>query len=228
MPSSELKIDWATHEAAKFAVMNWHYSKSMPVGPMIRVGVWEDGKFIGVILFGRGASPALGRAYGCTQDQCCELTRVALRQHKTPVSRIMAIAVRHMHKQSPGLQLIVSFADTDQGHHGGIYQAAGWIYAGLTAESPRWFYKGEWVHNRVVTGGGWQGKPVPNYQSLPHRISPGKHRYLLPLDKAMRERVEKLRQPYPKRVGSADSGTAIPVARDGATPIPTLSPKVQL
>jgi hypothetical protein len=31
-----------------------------------------------------------------------------------------------------GLRLIVSFADTAQGHHGGIYQAAGWIYSGGT------------------------------------------------------------------------------------------------
>jgi hypothetical protein len=37
---------------------------------------------------------------------------------------------------------------------------------------------------------------------------PGKHRYLFPLDAEMRKQIEPLRQPYPKRVPSADSGTS--------------------
>ena len=28
----ELKIDWATHEAAKYACLHWHYSKTIPTG----------------------------------------------------------------------------------------------------------------------------------------------------------------------------------------------------
>jgi hypothetical protein len=28
----ELKIDWASHEAAKYACENWHYSKCLPAG----------------------------------------------------------------------------------------------------------------------------------------------------------------------------------------------------
>ena len=28
---ANLKIDWATHEAAKYACTNWHYSKSVPI-----------------------------------------------------------------------------------------------------------------------------------------------------------------------------------------------------
>ena len=31
----------------------------------------------------------------------------------------------------PGLRLIVSYADKDQNHHGGIYRATNWIYEGL-------------------------------------------------------------------------------------------------
>jgi hypothetical protein len=227
MHSSELKIDWATHEAAKFAVEHWHYSQRLPVGPLVKIGVWEAGKFVGVVLFSRGASPTLGNAYELTQTEVCELTRIALRQHSTPVSRIMAIATKFMHRHCPGMRLVVSFADPDRSHHGGIYQANGWIYTGCSVDSLQRFHEGRWKHSREISGGAFGGsRKVQNYQALPSRISSGKHRYLLPLDKSMREQVEKLRQPYPKRVGSAVSGTAIPIARDSATLIPTLSDNV--
>ena len=34
-----------------------------------------------------------------------------------------------------------------------------------------------------------------------------KHKYLYPLDDVMREQIDALRVPYPKRAGGADSGT---------------------
>ena len=34
-----------------------------------------------------------------------------------------------------------------------------------------------------------------------------KHRYLMPLDDEMRQRIEPLRKPYPKRERSAENGT---------------------
>ena len=44
----ELKIDWATHKAAKYACENWHYSKCLPSGKTVKLGVWEDNNFIGI------------------------------------------------------------------------------------------------------------------------------------------------------------------------------------
>src|SRR5688572_32556474 len=89
-----LRLDWATFEAAKFAVMNWHYSKAMPSGKMVKIGVWENEKFIGVILFSMGAQIALVRQYGLTPFEGCELTRIALNRHVTPVTRMVAIALK--------------------------------------------------------------------------------------------------------------------------------------
>lgn len=222
MPSSELKIDWATHEAAKFAVEHWHYSQRLPFGAIVKVGAWEAGKFVGVVLFSRGANNHIGSPYGLEQTEVCELTRIALRQHQTPVSRIMSIAIKFLQRQSPGLRLIVSYADPSQGHHGGVYQANGWVYAGATKAQQQVIINGKEMHKRSADA------KFGTIKGLQKGEMKWKHQYLMPLDKAMRERVEKFRQPYPKRVGSAASGTAIPVARDGATPISTLSPKVQL
>jgi hypothetical protein len=123
MGKADLRIDWATHEAAKYACEKWHYSGCIPKSKLSKVGVWENGSFIGAVIYGCGATPNLGRPYNLSQNQCIELVRVALKKHQSPVSRIVSIANKWMHKANPRLRLIVSFADTSQGHLGGIYQA---------------------------------------------------------------------------------------------------------
>jgi hypothetical protein len=147
-----LKIDWASHEAAKYACENWHYSKCLPVPPLVKIGAWEDNKYIGCVVFSRGASSNLLKPYGLEQVEGCELTRVALNKHKSSVSKILSIAMKFLKKNSPDLKLIVSFADPNEGHHGGIYQATNWIYAGRSAKSFKYLDKNgrEW-HSRQVS-----------------------------------------------------------------------------
>ena len=81
-----LKIDWATHEAAKYACENWHYSGCIPSSLQKRyaIGLWEDNDFKGVIIFGHGANPSIGKPYDLTINEFIELTRVALKKHHTP------------------------------------------------------------------------------------------------------------------------------------------------
>lgn len=228
MSKAQLKLDWCTHEAAKYAVEHWHYSKRMPMPPLVKIGAWEDGKYVGCILFSRGASPHLGTAYGLTQTECCELTRVALTSHATPVSRALALSVRFLRRTSPGLRLIVSFADTAEGHHGGIYQGAGWTYTGLSTDVVEYFHEGRWKHTREMIGGAFGGAAVNKSIAArcPTRTRPGKHRYLLPLDAAMRAQVAPLAKPYPKRVQDPRVGKSSPVGtttgEGGALPTPTL------
>ena len=42
----ELKLDWCSYQAAKYAVEHWHYSRSMPAGKAVRMGVWEEDEYI--------------------------------------------------------------------------------------------------------------------------------------------------------------------------------------
>lgn len=199
----QLKIDWATHEAAKYACENWHYSKSIPAGKLVKVGAWENGKFIGVVLFARGATPNLGKPYGLNQDECVELVRIALTKHQTPVSRIASIALRFLKSSNPKLKLVVSFADTSQGHHGGIYQAGNWIYSGCGSAAKFYMIKGKLTHPRSIGSLGYTQNIKGARMIDPFAtdvIVPGKHRYLMPLDAEMRERILPLSKPYPKRV----------------------------
>ena len=200
----ELKCDWATHEAAKYACEHWHYSKCLPVGKLFKIGAWEDGVFIGVVLFSRGANPHLASPYGLDQTECVELTRIALRNHKHFVSEIMMTAIKKLHEFSPGIRLIVSYADPEQGHIGAIYQATNWIYTGHTHPDRKYLINGKYVHAKTIqsekpVGMSEQEYVFSKYKNAKRVHDMGKHKYLMPLDKKMRKLILPLAKPYPKK-----------------------------
>lgn len=205
-----LRLDWCSHAAAKWAVENWHYSRSMPAGKMVRIGVWEGGTFIGVAIFSQGGNMSLGTPYGLTSLEVCELVRVALTSHKAPVSRIVAIALRMLKKHCPGTKLVVSFADPTEGHIGGIYQAGGWLYSGRSADSYEFRLHGKRIQKRAYTGDQF-GKPGSKASLPPGAVkvaTVGKHRYLMPLDAETKARLVSRAMPYPKRVVAIDDAGA--------------------
>lgn len=209
MSKSELRIDWATYEAAKYACENWHYSGCLPSFKLVKIGVWESDKFVGVVIFSMGAAPQAHCPYKINPRDICELTRVALRGHKNSVSRIVSIALRFIKTQSPGLRLVVSYADPEQNHHGGIYQAGNWIYEGVTKPCEQFEYvsTGERVHTKTIRTGRRGYATKLKAKGVIRSVKLVKHKYLMPLDDEMRKQIEPLRKPYPKRVTSADSGT---------------------
>jgi len=220
---SDLRIDWATHKASKYACEHWHYSGCLPMGKLVKVGAWESDKFIGVVLFGRGATPNLCKPYGLKQDQCVELVRIALTDHVAPVSRIAAIAIKFLRRSNPKLRLVVSFSDESQGHHGGIYQAGNWVYSGQGNSAKFYMIHGKLTHPRSIGAKGLT-QNIDGARTLDPKAQivnvPGKHRYLMPLDADMRERILPLSKPYPKRAKEQDSEN--PSELGGATPTRTL------
>ncbi|MEK5338134.1 protein Mom [Bacillus sp. FSL M8-0166] len=202
---SDLKVAWATHEAAKFACEQFHYSKCLPVGKLVKVGAWEDGNFIGVVIFSRGANSRIGSPYGLTQKECCELTRVALTKHKSFVSEILAKAIKFLRNQSPNIQLIISYADAEQNHHGGIYQATNWIYEGKTDGEHYFIINGKKTHPKSIHSKYGKGSQRLEWlkenidSNAQKHITIGKHKYLMPLTKKMRKKIIHLHKPYPKQ-----------------------------
>ena len=225
MPRPDFRVDWASYAATKYAVTRWHYSHAMPAGKMVRIGAWEAGDFVGAVIFSRGANRHLLRPYGLDQTEGCELTRVALRRgHGTPVSRIVSLALRFLKTASPGMRLVVSYADVDEGHHGGIYQAGNWIYEGLMGEGARsaFIVNGRKMHPKSVHSKGVkQNLAAVRAQLDPDaaiHVTAGKHKYLMPLDAEMRERIAHLAKPYPKRERAKQAMTGHPPAqRQGGT-----------
>ena len=194
----DLKLDWCSHEAAKFACKRFHYSKVAPAGKLIKIGVWEDSGFIGAVLFSRGANNNIGKPYGLSQTECCELTRVALTNHKTPVTKIIKIAMKFLKQNSPGLKLIVSYADPLKGHHGGIYQGGNWVYAGKSQAQREVIVNGKVMHKRTANSLYGTIKGLEKSEIM------WKHIYLMPLDEEMKKQIAHLSKPYPKRAKNQD------------------------
>ena len=217
----DLKIDWCTYAAAKYACENWHYSRKIPTGKLVKIGAWEGSGFVGAVVFGRGAGPQIGRPYSLKQNEICELVRIALiRGHQWPVSRITTIGLRLLKMENPGLRLIVSYADPEQGHYGGIYQAMGWIYTGTIKSE--WTVNG--LHCRNFGNSMVRVRAVLGANAKIEQHA-DKFKYLYPLDDSMRQQVSPMSKPYPKACEVGDG--AFPAYSGGSTPTRTLQPQIR-
>lgn len=230
----ELKIDYATHKAAKYACENWHYSGCIPSSKKVCFSVYEENQYIGCIIFSYGASPNLYKLFTDKQNKCCELTRIALKKHNNPVSRILSVTLKKFKKDFPGIEVIISFADIDQNHIGVIYQATNWIYTGITSEGSinNFLVKGKKIHRKTI--GDWFNSrglslTIENIRKYKDKnaepiITKGKHKYVYPLTKEMKEFCLKLSKPYPKKcVEGVESDTSgVHLEEGGAVPTSTL------
>lgn len=195
----KLVLDWATHQSAKYACENWHYSRCIPVNKLLKIGVWEDDMFKGVIIYGLGTSAFSHIQYNLKREEVCELVRIALNSHYYPVSKMIATSFLFLKKKCPNIKLVTSFADPYQGHHGGIYQATNWIYAGNSAKVKEYFFNGRWRHVTDI----YKRLSSDEIKKLEVRDKPPKYKYLMPLDKKIRKQILPLSKPYPKRENNA-------------------------
>lgn len=220
-----LKLAPVTRSAAKYAVEHWHYSRTMPASKLVPVGVWEDDQFIGTVVFGRGANRHIADPLGLDQTEVCELVRVALRDHQSPVSQIIKEAIALLRISSPGLRVVMSYADMRMGHYGFIYQASNWLYLGMTPKGRAWVHPatGKLLHSRVTSGSGWNkvfDKRVPVFKrsQLREVELPPKHRYALPLDKAIRRQIARRALPYPKPESGSQGSNLAPSTGGAVAP----------
>lgn len=202
MSLPNLKLDWLSYDAAKYAVTHWHYSRRMPKSKLVKIGAWEDDRFIGAVIFGVGATNALVKQFGLKTFEGCELVRIAFRSHETPVSKALSIAIKMLKKQSPRLRLIVSFADPKEGHIGAVYQASNWIYTGQTDWLKYRQLNGRIIHERTISDWVRSGR-LKDRNQIKSIMMPPKYRYIYPLDTEIRANMQKFSKPYPKRADSS-------------------------
>jgi hypothetical protein len=165
------------------------------------LGVWENDKFIGVVVFAWGANRHLAGEYKLKMTECAELCRIALTKHTTPVSRILSIAVKMLQLEMPGIRLIVSYADTNQGHVCKIYQASNWLFVGETGHEAGIMLNGKLTHRRTINS----KYGTSDIDWLRSHLDPSarryegkpKFKYLLPLDDEICDRIKSLSKPCP-------------------------------
>lgn len=219
-----LLVDFCSYKAAKYACTNWHYSQSLPAAKLVKFGVWENDKFIGAVIFARGANRNMLKPYGLEQEEGCELARVALTDHKTPVSKIVAIALKQLKKHSSGLKLVVSYADARQGHLGVIYQAGNWLYMGSNKSTPMWLYHGKWTHNRTISSLIESGSlSVEEAAGLEKKDGGIRHKYLYALTPSLRKVLELQSKQYPKIMRDELESKASGYQSEEAGAVPSIS-----
>ena len=187
---------------ARYACENWHYLGVMPVGRTFRVGVWEDELFIGTVIFNRGNNRHIGQPYNLPQNEIIQLARVPLREHRTPVSRILRIALKILSRHNPGLRLVISYVFLGAGHTGGIYKASNWAFMGEVESMPEMRIGGRSMPTRTVsvTYGTFSLPWIrANVDPAAEIIRlPPKHVYAKALDPSLQAMLDARKLPYPE------------------------------
>lgn len=198
-----MKLEIASHKAVQYACKYFHYSGKTPSN-LCSFSVFNDsGQWCGVIVFSNGATPRIAQSFKMQQGQICELSRVALNGKQESTGKAISIALKLLKKLCPLIELVVSFADKEQGHLGTVYQATNWIYLGTSAPVKYYIIRGKKTHTRSVV----PTSPVNTLEGVRKYIDPnateyfdqGKYKYIYPLTKRQRERFLPLSLKYPKR-----------------------------
>jgi hypothetical protein len=152
----------------------------------------ENEVLIGCLTYGHPVSNRTVASItdGLELDEVLELTRlVALDGYgKNLESFVIAQSFDWLKKNAPEVKVLVSYADPEQSHTGGIYRATNWLYQGcgysklMPDYSIRISEDELWTHSRTV-GSRWGNKSVANLaksigQTFYRKEETAKHRYI--------------------------------------------------
>ena len=130
-------------------IIGIHYAKRWP-SISYAFGLFDDKKLIGVVTYGTPPSATLriGLAGPELSSQVLELNRLCLlHNRKNEASFLVSKSL----KMLPKNRIVISFADTEQGHKGVVYQASNFTYHGLSAKRTDWKIKGmEHLHGQTI------------------------------------------------------------------------------
>lgn len=201
-----MRISIATPKAIRYACMNFHYAKAVPV-VQYAFNVFNDAnEWCGVILYGGGANRNAPIEFGVCAGEILELVRCALngKQGHGNTSKAVAMTMKMLHQMNPLVKILISYADLDQDHAGIIYQATNWIYLGQTNTGmvSAYIINGKKTHKKSVYSKygrddfEWVKTNVdPNAERF---FTKGKHKYIYCFDKALRKQYQERALPYPK------------------------------
>lgn len=134
-------------ECAPF-ILEIHYAKRWP-SISHSFGLFDNDELIGVVTYGTPPSATLKRGLAGDEykHKVLELNRLCLKYNrKNEASRLVGASLKMIPES-----IVVSFADTNQGHKGYVYQACNFLYCGLSAKRTDWKVKGkEHLHGQTI------------------------------------------------------------------------------
>lgn len=193
----------ATPKEISYACKRFHYAKSVPAAHRFDYSVFnDDGEWCGVILYSYGSTPHIGKQYGLFAGEVLELIRVALNGKQECTSQAVSMTLKRLHHDNPQVKMVVSFADSGQGHIGTIYQASNWMYVGVSEGGTYFCVNGKNMHYKTVVSQGWKNNIhwlIENVDKNATTYRGGdKYKYLYFFDRKLRKKFASLSLPYPK------------------------------
>jgi hypothetical protein len=129
-------------------ILDIHYAKRFP-SITYAFGMFQQNELIGIVTYGTPPSSTLRRGVAGDQyiDKILELNRLVLKYNrKNEASKLVSKSLKMLPES-----IVVSFADTEQGHVGYVYQACNFMYTGLSAKRTDWKIKGkEHLHGQTI------------------------------------------------------------------------------
>ena len=196
-----MRLEIASNKAIKYACMNFHYSRAVPnVG--LAYNVFNNkNEWCGVICYGVGATNNIASPYNLKQGEVIELLRMALNGKQESTTKAMAISLKLIKKNAPNVKLIVSYADSEQGHFGTIYQATNWYYTGFSTDT-NLIINGKREHRRTLGSrfGTCSSEKIKlmGYEVKVLKTKP-KWKYIYPLQKSLIPMCKSMSKTYPKK-----------------------------
>lgn len=179
-----------------------HYAKRIP-SISYAFGLYND-RLIGVITFGTPASSTLLKGI-CGEEYASNVKELNRLVYTSLDANLGSFFVSQSIQQLPKPLIIVSYADTSQGHHGYIYQACNFLYTGLSSKFLDPQVKGlEHQHHATYAHGMSNTDLQLKYgDRLYFKERARKHRYILFIGskaekKTMHKALKYPVEPYPK------------------------------
>jgi hypothetical protein len=205
-PKSLFYIEQINYKAAMNLVIKNHYlHRKAPCSFAFGLFCNTCDNIVGVVVYGTPSSAPL-RAGICgldEKDNVIELTRLWIKDGtpKNTESFLIGNTINKVDKE-----IIVSYAEIQQGHTGIVYQATNWIYTGLSAKRTNWTIEGNDKHCQTIAD---KYTAVEIREKYGDKFSlvdrPRKHRYVYfnCKPKRKKELFGKLKYsvwPYPKKL----------------------------
>lgn len=212
----DLQVRLVPHSVAAALLVREHYLHAMCAGARLSLGVFAGERLAGVVALNAGPVGGPRLVDGAGTRDCLSLARLWLADDlpRNSESRVLALVVRTLRRHT-AVKFVVSYADPAVApgglpHIGYVYQAAGWVYTGLSEPQPLFdLGDGRPMHTRSVASvWGTHSKPFLEQQGLRIREFPtvGKHRYVCFVDPSWRDRLRVPVLPYPKVGGERRGG----------------------
>ena len=150
-----MKVEPIGVKQGKRFIAEYHYAIVCPPITKLCLGLFENGKLVGVALLGYGVRPkhTLKKLFPSLEvPEYLELNRLCVLDEmpRNTETRFLGMMARCIQESRPDVKVLYSWADGLRGKPGYVYQAANWLYGGFIWSEFYITEDGEVIHPRLL------------------------------------------------------------------------------